>query len=297
MSKKQEELKQELQEKGKEQAGMVVNNPFIDGLVQVLREKEEHGLTFPADYSPMNALTGAYLVLKDMTDKTGRPLLDVCTKASISNALMSMATQGLDPQKKQCYFIQYKDKLQLHVSYFGNMLLARRCGATHFDSQVIYEKDTFKYEIRDGRKVVLEHKQDFKNIDPAKIVGAYCIVTFGDGSKYAEIMNINEIKQSWKQGFGYKEGSGTHHNFKERMARKTVISRACRSIFQTYGDLINIDDRELDQQEEYSVDEVIVENVQHEIDTQANQIEFDEFVELSEEDATVLDADEEEAFR
>lgn len=289
--------KQELQEQGKQQAGLVVNNPFIDGLVQVLKDKEEHGLTFPADYSPMNAMTGAYLTLKDMTDKNGKPILEVCTKASISNALMSMATQGLDPQKNQCYFIQYKDKLQLHVSYFGNMLRARRCGATHFDAQVIYEKDTFKYEIKNGRKVILEHRQDFKNIDTKGIVGAYCIVTFGDGTMYAEIMSIDEIKKAWSQGFGYKEGSGTHAKFGERMARKSVISRACRSIFQTYGDLLNIDDRELEHQEEYSTNEVIVENVQYEIETQANQTEFKEFVELPEEDATVLEPDEEEAFR
>ena len=286
--------KQELQAQGKQQASLIVNNTFIDGLVQVLKEKEEHGLTFPADYSPMNALTGAYLTLKDMTTKDGKPILEVCTKASISNALMSMATQGLDPQKKQCYFIQYKDKLQLHTSYFGNMTMARRCGAKNFDAQVVYADDVFNYAIQDGRKVILEHKQDFKNVVPDKIIGAYVVVTFNDGEKYAEIMSIDEIKQAWKQGYGYKDNAGTHHNFKERMARKTVISRACRSIFQTYGDILHLDERELEEQESFTSDEVLVGNVTHAIDTEANQVEFEE---LPVADATVLDENEEDAFK
>ena len=37
--------------KEKEQAGLVVNNAFVDGLVLQLKQKEEYGLTFPPDYN------------------------------------------------------------------------------------------------------------------------------------------------------------------------------------------------------------------------------------------------------
>ena len=40
--------------KEKEQAGLVVNNAFVDGLVLQLKQKEEYGLTFPPDYYYQN---------------------------------------------------------------------------------------------------------------------------------------------------------------------------------------------------------------------------------------------------
>ena len=40
-----------------------------------------------------------------------------------------------------------------------------------------------------------------------------------------KLMNIAQIKQSWSQGYGYKDGSGTHAKFGDQMAKKTVIKK------------------------------------------------------------------------
>ena len=66
-----------------------------------LVEKEKAGLCFPANYSVKNAVQSAFLMLREAETKDGRPLLEVCTQDSVVQSLMQMATQGLNPIKKQ----------------------------------------------------------------------------------------------------------------------------------------------------------------------------------------------------
>lgn len=266
--------KNELVEQGKKNAELVVNNAFIDGLSAQLREKEQYGLTFPSDYNPTNALMGAYLMLKETTDKSGKCVLDTCTQASIANTLMDMVTMGLSMQKKQCYPIAYGGKLQCQVSYHGHKAMAHRYGAKTINAEVIYEGDVFRYHIENGRKILDEHSQDFLNIDLAKIKGAYCVITLTDGSVYMEVMNMAQIKTAWKKGFGYKENSGTHAEFTDMMAKKTVTSRACKQIVQQYGDVFAVSTYE--QVEQRESDDVTAIDVAYEIENNANAVDFEE---------------------
>lgn len=264
--------KQEVMEQGKQQAGMVVNNAFIDSLTKQLNEKCKYGMTFPADYNLANALTGAYLVLKETMDKNGKPLLDTCSQISIANSLMDMATLGLSVQKKQGYFIAYGGKCQFQKSYFGNITIARRFGLKDIHAEVIFKNDEFSYHIEDGVKVLDSHKQNIENIDNDAIIGAYAVVVMQDGTKYLEVMNMKQIKQSWQQGYGYKEGSGTHSKFADQMAKKTVINRALKQIINTHGDgYVQDADR---RTEDINRMEQIEVNVAYEIESNANQQEF-----------------------
>lgn len=270
------EKKQELAQQGKQQAGLVVNNAFIDGLASQLKQKQEYGLTFPADYNPTNALMGAYLILKETNDKNGKCVLETCSQASIANSLMDMVTMGLSMQKKQCYPIAYGGKLQCQVSYHGHKAMAHRYGAKTINAEVIYEGDTFQYHIENGRKILDKHLQDFRNIDLDKIVGAYCVVTLMDGSTYMEVMNMNQIKTAWKKGYGYKENSGTHKEFTDMMAKKTVTSRACKQIVQQYGDVFAVDSFE--KAEELENVDVVAADVAYDIRQNANSQDFPEVI-------------------
>ncbi len=273
-----------------QQAGMVVNNSFIDALSNQLLEKQKYGLSFPADYNPTNALMGAYLKLKETTDRNGKCVLNTCSQASIANCLMEMVTKGLDMQKAQCYPVAYGGKLQCQISYHGWKAMAHRYGAKTIDAEVIYEGDTFQYHLENGRKILDKHEQDFANIDVDKIKGAYCVITLDDGSCYIEVMNINQIKTAWKKGFGYKENSGTHKEFTDMMAKKTVTSRACRQIVQQYGDSAVVASIEKDDNRE-NVD-IIAEDVAYEINQNANSEEFQ--VDDDVEDVNAGDAEKDE---
>ena len=256
-----------------QQANLVINNSFIDGLAKQLQEKQSFGLTFPADYNLTNALMGAYLELKQATDKNNKPLLEACTQASVANSLMDMATLGLSVQKKQGYFIAYGGKCAFQKSYFGNITIARRYGLKNIFAEVIYEGDAFDYEIVDGKKVFRSHKQELGNIGKP-IIGAYACAEMADGSKLLEVMNIEQIKKAWKKGYGYKEDSGTHADFQDQMAKKTVINRLCKMITNTYGDgYITATNDHIDEVEA-DID-VVAEDVAYEIGQGANKEEFE----------------------
>ena len=278
--------KNEVAEQGKRNAELVVNNAFIDGLSMQLQEKTKYGLSFPADYNPTNALMGAYLIMKETTDKNGKCILESCSQASIANSLMDMATLGLNASKKQGYFIAYGGKCQFQKSYFGNITLARRNGLKTINAEIIYEGDTFKYHIENGMKVIDVHEQDFMNIDNDKILGAYAVAVMDDGRKVVEVMNINQLKKAWNQRMGglKEDASSTHMKFKDQMAKKTVINRLCKLIGNTStdGNISEISDR-LDEVAEV---DMVAEDVAYEIENNANQIEFSEVVEPQSEQAT-----------
>lgn len=266
--------KNEVIEKGKADAEIIINNALIDGLTTQLQEKEKFGLTFPKDYNYSNELMGAYLILKETQDANKKPVLESCSQASIANTLMDMVTLGVSMQKKQCYPVAYGGKLQCQVSVYGNTCIARRYGLKTIDALCIYDGDTFIYHIEDARIVVDEHKQDFLHINKDKVIGAYAIVTMEDGSKYVELMNMDMIKQAWKQGFNYKEnGSGTHQKFTDQMAMKTVKNRALKYIIRTYGTQAVSD--AYDNFEQTEVDDRVVMDVEHDIENNANSELFE----------------------
>ena len=278
--------KNEVVEQGKKNAELVVNNAFIDGLSMQLQEKTKYGLSFPADYNPTNALMGAYLIMKETTDKNGKCILESCSQASIANSLMDMATLGLNASKKQGYFIAYGGKCQFQKSYFGNITLARRNGLKTINAEIIYDGDTFKYHIENGMKVIDVHEQDFMNIDNDKILGAYAVAVMDDGRKVVEVMNINQLKKAWNQRMGglKEDASSTHMKFKDQMAKKTVINRLCKMIGNTStdGNISEISDR-LDEVAEV---DMVAEDVAYDIENNANTVDFEEVVEPQSEQAT-----------
>lgn len=203
-------------------------------------------LRIPENYSPENALKSAYLILTDMVDSQNRPVLQSCTQESIANALLNMVVQGLSPMKKQGAFIAYNGKLSWQTEYHGNIALAKRYGGVkEVSANVIYEGDTFEYTInpKNGRKIIVRHEQNFENIDNNKLKGAYATLILDDDSVFVEIMNMHQIRLSWAQGAA-KGNSPAHRNFPDEMAKKTVISRACKLFISTSDDSSIIPDEE-----------------------------------------------------
>ena len=209
-------------------------------------------LNLPANYSPQNALRSAWLILQETKaktpDKQEVPALTYCTRDSIANALLNMVVQGLNPAKHQCYFIAYGNQLLCQRSYFGNIYLAKLVNPEIEDivGTIVYEDDEFEYGFRRGKKVITKHTQKLANIDKRKIIAAYATVLRKDGDEskeYSEVMDIDEIKQAWKQSKMYpidnqgqiKTGT-THDKFTSEMAKKTVINRICKQIVNSSTD-------------------------------------------------------------
>lgn len=196
-------------------------------------------LRLPADYSPENALKSAWLTLQTCVDRDRNPVLQSCTQVSVINALLDMIVQGLNPAKKQCYFIAYGKALVCQRSYFGDIALAQRVRpGLEVYSGVVYEGDEFSYEIYRGRKTVT-HRQKLENINPAKIIAAYCGLIDENGEDLgAEVMPWAQIQKSWGMSKTYKAGSGTHADFPDQMALRTVIRRRCKPIINQSNDAL-----------------------------------------------------------
>ena len=225
----------------------IIKKDVIDVVAKRVQEFQQSGeLQLPADYSAANAMKAAFLMLQDVVDRNKTPAREVCTQNSIANALLSMVVQGLNPAKKQAYFLVYGKTLSCQRSYFGAMSVAKMVDPTvgAFPAEVIYQGDTLKYDIVQGQKVITQHEQEFGNIDKTKIIGAYCMVIGVDGeTKSTTLMTIDEIKQSWKQSKmnpvddkGNIKAGSTHGKFTADMSLRTVINKACKPIINSSSD-------------------------------------------------------------
>ena len=208
---------------------------MVDSVMARVEEMQNAGqLQFPGNYSVGNALQSAWLKIQETKDINGRPALDVCTKASVANALLNTAIQGLSPAKNQVYFIVYGNQLQAQRSYFGTMAATKRLpGVKDIWADVVYEGDTFKAHKVRGNWVIDEHDSSPENINPEKITHAYCIIETETGD-HVEIMNKSQIDRSWTRSRNSKQT--VHKEFPDQMAKRTVINRACKMFVNSSDD-------------------------------------------------------------
>ncbi len=224
----------------------ILKKDTADAVAERVRQlQDSRQLHLPADYSAENALKSAWLILQNTVDRDKKSVLATCTKESIINSLFDMVVQGLNPAKKQGYFIAYGNQLVFQRSYFGTMALAKRVDPTIQEviAEVVYQGDKFKYKIVRGKKEITEHEQALENIGKP-ILAAYCMIVNQDGEvTKTDIMTIDEIKQAWKQSqmkpvdeSGQIKAGSTHEKFTAEMAKKTVINRTCKSIINSSSD-------------------------------------------------------------
>ena len=210
---------------------------------QFLQAGELH---LPPDYSAANALKSAWLIIQNTVDRSKAPALAVCTRPSIANCLLDMVVQGLNPAKKQCYFIVYGNQLTLQRSYFGAKAVCLRVDKTLEDiyAEVVYQGDNLEYSIDRGRRVIEKHSQKLENIDDTKIVAAYAVAIDKEGNvKRSELMTMEQLHQAWKQSKAHPfedDGSynskAVHGKFTAEMAKKTVTNRLAKHIINSSSD-------------------------------------------------------------
>lgn len=211
---------------------------------KVKQLQEAGSLVLPKSYAAGNALKSAQLILAETKDKTGKLATEVCTKESVANCLLDMVKMGLEPSKKQCYFVIYGDKLQLMTSYFGKLAIAKRVAdLEEVKAFVIYEGDEFEMEFNldDLTMQLKTYKPNPLNVNLDKITGAFAIPIFKDGTRGDLVyMSYQQIKNSWNQGYA-KGNSVAHKNFTDEMCKKTIITRVCKTLINSSddGDLVD----------------------------------------------------------
>lgn len=271
------------QEIVKKQDVGALRKTFADSVMTSINKfVSEKRLVLPKGYSPENALKSAWLIIQETTDRNGKKALEVCTPESVANALLEMVIMGLNPAKKQCYFIVYGNKLTLFVSYFGKMTVLKRInGIENINAQAIYDGDDIDYFIdTDGSVRNIKHKQSFANIKEENLIGAYCVITYKE-KEYGTILTMEQIQEAWNKSKTTKDKK----EFKSEFAKRTAVNRAIKWFVNTRDDedllietISNNENRdyEYEEQEEIQTTTIAIdkeENIQDaEYDEQTGEI-------------------------
>ena len=234
---------------------------------------EETGtLNVPKNYSPANALRIAWLILQETKNMDKRPVLDVCTRESVANAMLRMIILGLNPVKRQCSFIAYGNQLTCQREYQGTIAIAKRHGVKKVTGCAVFKDDTFEYIIlEDGTHKVSKHLQTIESIDSGVVKAAYATKEYDDGSKETKVMSMSQIKKAWEQG-QTKGQSPAHKNFPDEMAIKTVINRLLKPDVNSSDDADLFVDQDDDEDNTNGKDQVLS-TVQNRIEEGANKKE------------------------
>lgn len=221
------------------QVGQVINQA-----ISMYQTSVENNLfDIPNNYSYKNAIQQArYLLEKPFESgkNQGKTILDICTPQSILRSVMEMAQKGLNPDKKQCYFIPYGNTCTLSVSYQGNVAMAKRSGVDIGDvyGYAVYKDDELdlSYDIKLGIIKITSYKPNPSKWSKNNLVGAFAVIIDSKGDvKYTEYMTMEQIKDAWSMGAA-KGNSPAHKNFPDQQAIKTVKSRAVKSFVNTSDD-------------------------------------------------------------
>ncbi len=170
----------------------------------------------------------------------------------------------------------YGKTLSLVRSYMGSIAMAKRLGGVKgIRANIIYKGDEFEFEINieTGNKKITKHRQSLESLD-GEITGAYAIVALENEEPYVEIMTKKQIDTSWGQS-PTKGNSPAHKNFASEMAKRTVISKACKLFINTSSDEMLLDDEEFETADHAST------QAQHEIAGNANRGEVIDMGEIS----------------
>lgn len=268
---------------------IAVKKEIIDSVAVKVKQFVTSGdLVLPSNYIAENAIKSAGLMLQELVDKDYKPVLETCTPASIANSLLGMVVQGLNPDKKQCYFIAYGKKLTLQRSYFGSMHVAKLVDEDIVDifAKTVYEDDEFEYEIKRGKEIVTLHKQKLGNKDKKNIIGAYATIVYSDDRELSTVMTIEEIKQAWKQSKmnpvdanGVIKPGSTHDKFTADMCEKTVINKACKYVINGSSDS-SIVTKFAKETDSASVEAEVEEEIENNANKNFIDIESDEIIDV-----------------
>ncbi|NVF10795.1 recombinase RecT [Anaerococcus sp. AGMB00486] len=257
-----------LQNKNTSTSATLIVNQAIDEVTKMLKSGV---FDMPENYSFKNAIQQSRYLLQE-PDKKGKSIIDKCDPQSILNSVMEMAQKGLNPSKKQCYFIPYGGKCTLSISYQGNVAMAKRSGQDIGDvyGYAIYKDDEFElgYNLQKGITEITKYVPDVTKWTKNNIVGAVAVITDCKGVvKYTEYMTMEQIKDSWNMGYA-KGDSKAHNMFPDQQAIKTVKNRAVKSFVNTSddGEIMSEDDK---------LTAYVDESFNEEKESEANLLELD----------------------
>lgn len=207
-------------------------------LSQINNLVDKGSIALPPDYAVGNALNSAWLWIQNSEQ---RDKLLACTDESKINALHDMVLQ-CGWLGKTGYMIPYGSRMVYQRDYHGEVALAQRVkpGIEPY-GDVVYRGEKFlvvKERNRYGLITAIKtHEMAFPR-ESKEIIAAYWGFIDENGEDMgAEIMDMDQIRTSWKKSKQYSANSQTFHNEQPDIAcKRTVSRRRCKPIIKTSTD-------------------------------------------------------------
>jgi recombination protein RecT len=202
---------------------------------------------FPKDFNETRFIQNCITVLQETKD------IEKCKPLSVVRTMVKGAYLGLDFFRRECYGIpydvnvgtkdhpQYEKQLQFQTDYKGEIKLAKKYGKNILDiyAKVVQEGDALEIKVENGKQSL-----DFvpKPFNDGKIIGAFAVVLFEDGTMKYDTMSVKDIEDTRSKYSKAANGPGWIKSWPE-MAKKTVLRRVCK--------LVDLDFDSQEQQKAY----------------------------------------------
>lgn len=196
-----------------------------------IQEYQSAGLVLPPNFNPANSLKKARFMLNEMK-VNGKPVLEVCSQASIVQCLLDSVTDGLDFSLGQIYFIPRNGVMTTLESVYGRIARAKRASKNYKPIvQYVHEDDEFEFGVdtETGDTKIVKHNTNLANLDKP-IIAAYTYVTDNDGHTDVFIMTKKEWLTSWKKS---SNGAAVAKEFERDMVFRSLIKKATKSLVRS----------------------------------------------------------------
>lgn len=185
-------------------------------------EREKGAL--PAGFNSLRFKQNVLTVLNDMdiSNMKGQEF-------NLAKCIMKGAYLGLDFFNKECYVITFGKTPQFMTDYKGEEKLCRKYSINPVKdiyAKLVKEGDEFEEGVDHGQQYINFKAKPFNN---NKIIGAFAVVYYKDGSMIYESMSKEEIELVRDQFSKQSRGQAWTKSFGE-MAKKTVLRRLCKHI-------------------------------------------------------------------
>lgn len=193
-----------------------------------IQEYQELGLVLPDGFNPANSLKKARFILNDMK-VNGKPVLEVCSQASIVQCLLESVTKGLSYDEMQIYFIPRNGVMTNMESVYGRIVRAKRASKNYKPIVgYVHEDDIFEFgtDVESGVLKIYKHETKLENLDKP-IIAAYAYVTDNEGNTEITIMTKREWLTSWKKS---PNGCAVAKEFERDMIFRTIVKKSTKSL-------------------------------------------------------------------
>lgn len=227
----QAQQQQSQRQQGQQQGKQVTTAEYLNGIQEALMKQiaEKMG-AMPEGFNKDRFVLNCITLIRDMLkDNKKRDNLNGISADSIALCMIKGAFLGLDFLSGECYAIPYGGEMKFQTDYKGEKKVCMKHSVQPMKdifAKVVREGDFYDEGVDDG-----EQKLTFKPIpfNNGKIIGAFAVANFKDGTMTYESMSAEEI-EGIRETYSKAKNSEAWKNSSGEMYRKTVIRRLSKNI-------------------------------------------------------------------